>query len=86
MDSQEQTRILASLTDDELKQLREHIFGKRDDDGVDLGQPQPKNTNHVPSEGGNPDPPPISDEAYLREYVRDLFNRPESFYEQRLPE
>ena len=57
MDNQEQTRILASLTDDELKQLRDHLFGKRDDDGVDLGKPKPKSANHVPGEGDNPKPP-----------------------------
>ncbi|MGA5466579.1 hypothetical protein [Mycobacterium sp. NPDC050041] len=69
--------------DDSLRELSRRLFGK--EEPVDLAQPADAHPSHVvPSEGGNPGPHPIDDAAYTRRFVSDLFNRPESFYEQRL--
>ncbi len=88
MDRQEQTRIVASMTDDELelKQLRDHLFGEPPTESVDLGQPKPKSSNVVPGEGANPEAPPITDDAYMRDFTRRMFDPDYAFYEQELPE
>jgi hypothetical protein len=70
----------------QLHALTRRLFGKDREQDVDLGQPQPKNTNHVPSEGANPDPPPITPEAVMRDFVRRMFDPDYAFYEQHLPE
>jgi hypothetical protein len=81
-------------TDDErrdyLRKLTAAIFG-RDPDPDETARERlatattgPRNV--VPDEGTNPGGEPIDGRAYAIEFVRDLFNKPEAFYEQRLPE
>jgi len=64
------------MTTPNERQLLDAVFGRRRDPAADdADDAVERKTLVVPGEGGNPAPPPDPDEQ-MREYVRDLFDRP----------
>lgn len=76
--TEKDVQTVDTLGDPELRKMLRQLLGK--------AEPEPKRGNHVPAEGGNPKPPPISPEQYNRDFLRRVTGAEPATHGFRLPD
>ncbi len=65
--TEKDVQTVDTLGDPELRKMLRQLLGQT--------EPEPEHGNHVPREGGNPKPPPISDDQRARDFVARVSGR-----------